>query len=55
MWINYITAEDLEAAVEKAQALGAHLCMPITEIPGKGRFDGVADPQGAPIALWQFV
>ena len=54
-WINYVTVEDLEATVEKAQALGAHLCMPITEIPGKGRFAGVADPQGAPIAFWQFV
>jgi len=54
-WVNYVTVEDLEATVEKAQALGAHLCMPITEIPGKGRFAGVADPQGAAIAFWQFV
>lgn len=54
MWISYITVADLEATVEKAQALGAHLCMPITEIPGKGRFAGVADPQGAAIAFWQF-
>ena len=54
-WINYITVEDLDATVAKAQALGAHVCMPITDIPGKGRFAGVADPQGAPIAFWQFV
>jgi predicted enzyme related to lactoylglutathione lyase len=54
-WINYITVEDLDATVAKAQELGAHLCMPITEIPGKGRFAGVADPQGAPIAFWQFL
>ena len=44
-WINDFTVEEL----------GAHLCMPKTKIPGKGRFAGVADPQGAPIAFWQFV
>lgn len=53
-WISYITVEDLDATVAKAQELGAHLCMPPTEIPGKGRFAGVADPQGAPIAFWEF-
>jgi len=55
MWINYITVEDLDATVEKAQSLGAHLHMPIMDVPGKGRFAGMADPQGAPIAFWQFV
>ncbi len=55
MWINYITVEDLDATVEKAQSLGAHLHMPVMDVPGKGRFAGMADPQGAPIAFWQFV
>ena len=53
-WINYITVEDLEATVEKATALGATPCMPITEIPGKGRFAGFTDPQGASIAFWEY-
>ena len=53
-WINYITVENLEATLEKAQALGASLCMPITEIPEKGRFACMVDPQGGPIAFWQF-
>ncbi len=53
-WISYITVEDLDATVARAQELGAHLCMPVTEIPDKGRFAGVADPQGAPIAFWEF-
>ena len=53
-WISYITVEDLEATVAKAESLGAKPCMPITEIPGKGRFAGFADPQGAPIAFWEF-
>ncbi|MEM1083557.1 MAG: VOC family protein [Verrucomicrobiota bacterium] len=54
-WINYITVEDLDATVAKAESLGAKLCMPPTEVPGKGRFAGLADPQGAPVAFWQFV
>ncbi len=54
MWLNYITVEDLDATVEKAQSLGAQLHMPIMDVPGKGRFAGMADPQGAPIAFWQF-
>ncbi len=55
MWINYITVEDLDATIEKAQALGAHLHMPIAEVPGRGRYAALADPQGAPIAFWQFL
>jgi hypothetical protein len=53
-WVSYITVEDLDATIAKAQELGAHLCMPVTEMPGKGRFAGVVDPQGAPIAFWEF-
>ncbi len=55
MWNSYITVEDLDAAVAKAEGLGAHVCMPATDVPGKGRFAALTDPQGAPIALWQFV
>ncbi len=54
MWIGYITVEDLDATVAKAQELGASVCMPPTEVPGKGRFAGLSDPQGAPIAFWEF-
>lgn len=53
-WIDYITVEDLDATVAKAEALGAKVCMPPAEVPGKGRFAGLADPQGAPIAFWEF-
>ena len=49
-----ISGEGFDATVGKAQELGAHLCMPVTEIPGKGRFAGVAGPQGAAIAFWEF-
>ncbi|MEZ5328015.1 MAG: VOC family protein [Verrucomicrobiales bacterium] len=54
-WVNYVTVENIEAALAKAQELGAHVCMPATDVPGKGRFAVITDPQGAGIALWQFV
>lgn len=53
-WVNYITVEDLDATVAKAQELGAKLCMPPMDIPGKGRFACLTDPQGASIAFWEF-
>ena len=53
-WIGYITVEDSDATVAKAESLGAKVCMPPTDVPGKGRFAGLADPQGAPIAFWEF-
>jgi len=53
-WIGYITVEDLDATVKKAVDLGAKVCMPPTDVPGKGRYAGLADPQGAPIAFWEF-
>lgn len=53
-WINYVTVEDVDASVAKALELGASVCIPRTEIPGKGTFAGLSDPQGAPIAFWEF-
>lgn len=53
-WINYITVEDLDATVAKAQELGAKLCFPPMDVPGKGRFATFTDPQGAAIAFWEF-
>ena len=53
-WVSYITVEDLDATVAKAVELGAKICVPPTEIPGKGRFSNLIDPQRAPIAFWEF-
>lgn len=55
MWFDYITVEDLDATLEKAQGLGAQVTMPATAIPEKGRFGCVLDPQGAAIGFWQFL
>lgn len=53
-WNSYVTVEDLDASVAKAAELGATICMPPTDIPGRGRFAALSDPQGAAIALWEF-
>ena len=53
-WVNYITVEDLDTTLAQAEQMGAKACMPPVEIPGKGRFVGMRDPQGAPIAFWEF-
>ncbi len=54
MWINYVTVENLEAAIAKARELGAEICKDVTALPF-GRFAIIKDPQGAVIGLWQFI
>ena len=53
MWMGYVTVENLEASVAKAEELGAKVLKEITNIE-MGRFAILADPQGAVIGLWQF-
>jgi predicted enzyme related to lactoylglutathione lyase len=53
MWLNYVTVENLEAAVAKARELGAQVCKDITAMQ-MGRFAVISDPQGAVVGLWQF-
>ena len=51
-WLAYVDVKDLDAAVAKAQSLGATVLRPKTEIP-PGWFSVIADPTGAALALWQ--
>lgn len=51
-WQPYVSVADCDAACAKAQALGAKLMVPPTDIPGGvGRFTLLADPAGAMIGL----
>ena len=58
-WSVYFGVEDTDAAVEKAQSLGATVFVPGTDItpfegqPPIGRFATMADPQGAPFSVFQ--
>jgi predicted enzyme related to lactoylglutathione lyase len=52
-WFSYISSEDVDADVEKIVASGGALWRAAETLPGIGRFAVVADPLGAPFALWQ--
>lgn len=52
-WLNYVTVENCEQAGQKAQRLGGRVIRARTEVPGEGAFVVIADPLGAPMALWE--
>lgn len=45
-WGVYFTVRNVDEAAQKAVQLGGKLCVPARDIPGVGRFCGVASPQG---------
>jgi predicted enzyme related to lactoylglutathione lyase len=50
-WMTYFHVDDIDAAVAKAQGLGASVHMPPSTMNGIGRMAMIADPQGAPLYL----
>ena len=54
MWLSYVTVSDVKASLAKAVELGAEEFKGVTEIPGKGSFAIIKDPQGGMIALWEY-
>jgi hypothetical protein len=51
-WMPYVQVDDLDAATERAQTLGATVLQARTAGPA-GHFTTIADPTGATIALWE--
>jgi predicted enzyme related to lactoylglutathione lyase len=51
--VNYIAVEDVDAAVAKAEGLGAKVLMGKTPVPGMGWFAQLTDPEGNVFAVWQ--
>lgn len=51
-WTGSIAVADLEAACARIERTGGAVHCPPTEIPGIGRFAGVADPHGAAFLLF---
>ncbi len=51
-WLGYVSVADLASTVAKVEGLGGSVLKAPTEIPGTGAFAIVADPQGAPFALF---
>jgi len=52
-WLNYVSVTDAETDVTRAADLGARVLAPPADIGEGGRIAILADPQGAPFAMWQ--
>jgi uncharacterized protein len=52
-WVNYVTVESLDGAVERAEKLGAKLMKPRTAVPNMGWFAMLTDPEGNVFSLWE--
>lgn len=52
-WLTYFGTPNVDATVAKAQKLGGQVMLAGTDIP-PGRFAVLADPQGAPFAVFEF-
>jgi len=51
MWGAYVTVDDVDKQISRAEKLGGKLVLPAKEIPGVGRFAVISDPQGAMLTL----
>ncbi|MEI9980654.1 MAG: VOC family protein [Edaphobacter sp.] len=52
-WLPYVLVDDVAAATQKAQSLGAKIIRDKTEVPQMGWFSIITDPTGAHLGLWQ--
>jgi uncharacterized protein len=52
-WLAYALVDDVKAATQKAQSLGAKVMRDVTEVPNAGSFSIIIDPTGAALGLWQ--
>ena len=52
-WRSYISVENLDATILKAQNIGATIIVPAMQVGNMGRLAIVVDPTGAHIAFWQ--
>lgn len=51
VWVQYVTVEDVDAAVERATQKGGKAQGPAMEVEGVGRFAIFSDPQGGMIGV----
>ena len=52
-WMNYVDVPSVDAAIEKATALGGKVALPKTPIRGVGAVAAIVDPQGNVCGLWE--
>lgn len=49
----YINVADIDATLRSCEKNGAKILMPVTEVPGQGRFFWFQVAGGPPLACWQ--
>ena len=54
-WGAYITVDNVDAVLKKAEELGGKILVPATDIPEVGRFAVLQDPQGAIFSIITYV
>jgi hypothetical protein len=52
-WLVYVLVDDVRAATAKARSLGARVLQDVAAVGDMGSFSVIADPTGAPLALWE--
>ena len=52
-WMTYFAVASIDDTVAKVEATGGRICVPITEIPGVGRFAVINDPEGGTFTALQ--
>ncbi len=52
-WMAHVRVEDVDATAALSKKLGGKVCKEPTDLPTVGRFAVIADPQGAPIAIFK--
>ncbi len=53
-WGTYFAVDDAAVTARLGVELGATLCVPVTDIPGVGRFAMLQSPQGVPFHVIQY-
>ncbi len=53
-WMGYVTVDNVDDRVAKAQAAGGTVIVPAFDIPGVGRMATIADPGGAAVSLMTY-
>jgi predicted enzyme related to lactoylglutathione lyase len=51
--VVYVGVDDLAKYIKKAEAAGAKVCVPATEVPGMGHFAWLTDPAGNTFGMWK--
>lgn len=52
-WLSYVLVDDIKAATQKAESLGATVMKGVTEVMNMGWLSIITDPTGAALGLWQ--